>query len=258
MSNRIAFGAGRSAVSLCVTIAMVVFGASSVRAAERVLFPAPLHITREISDSISGKSTRVDEYCHGNRVVAISGRRTAIVDMTKAEVTTIDFDAGTYSIDSFETLAGLNGFQPARRAASWNVERKSAGDVELKSEHQSVRVKADHNVTLSREALEVLIGAGYPNRRNDAADAVLTAARAERSRIAVNAAEEYHLPVEQIMRIELAGEVIETRNVVVRVGNETAPVERIAIPAGAKQVESDAVAARRMLEELDGGAPSSH
>jgi hypothetical protein len=36
--------------------------------AAEMLFPEPLHITREIADPISGSTVTVEEYCHGNRI----------------------------------------------------------------------------------------------------------------------------------------------------------------------------------------------
>ena len=64
-------------------------------------------------------------------------------------------------------------------------------------------------------------------------------------------ADEYHLPLEHVVRFEVGGETIETRNVVVRLGNELPSPDVMTIPPGAKLVESKAVAVQRLLDELD-------
>ena len=60
---------------VCASVAIAV----SVEAAE-VMFPSPLHLTREVSDPITGGSSQIEEYAHGNRIVSITPRRTAIAD----------------------------------------------------------------------------------------------------------------------------------------------------------------------------------
>ncbi len=93
--------------SVAAAVVSVLFVATSAQAAQAVLFPAPLHITREVTDPITGSKAVIDEYCHGNRVVAVSGRRTSIVEYDKGHITVIDFGAGTYSHTKFELVAKL-------------------------------------------------------------------------------------------------------------------------------------------------------
>ncbi|MFL6247289.1 MAG: hypothetical protein ACJ74H_14755 [Thermoanaerobaculia bacterium] len=204
-------------------------------AAKRVLFPTALHITRELSDPVSQKTTVIDEYCHGNRVVSVSGRRTGIADYAKGELTEIDFAAGTYSITKFEQIA---------RAYEKNAPR---------TDHNEWHVQSfDPQQTLSRGAAEALMGLGYPYRADPAADVVLDQLRTHERGISTNSlTEEYRLPLEHVLRVEVDGETIETRNVVKRLGHELPPLNVLTIPPGAKLVESRAVALQRLLEELD-------
>jgi len=192
-----------------------------------VLFPAPLHLTREVTDPIRGTKSVVEEYCHGNRVVSVSGHRTAIAEYDKGTVTTIDFDAGTYSIATFDELA-----------KAWPASKASP----------AMRVTPDARHTLSREAAEVLLGAAYP--LPPVSDKVLGALRGPR--IATNSANapvEYALPAEQIVEL---GEGLELRNSVVRVGNELAPADVMSIPPGARRVEAKELALKKFAAELDG------
>ena len=190
-----------------------------------VLFPAPLHLTREVTDPISGSKTVIEEYCHGNRVVSVAGHRTAIAEYDKGTVTTIDFEAGTYSIATFDELAKAWG--PAKAAPA-------------------MRVKPDARHTVSREAAEVLLGAAYPLPA--VPDKVLGQLRG--ARIATNSAApiEYALPAEQVVEL---GEGLELRNTVVRVGSEIAPADVLAIPPGARRVEAKELALHRFAAELD-------
>ena len=73
------------------------------------LFPTPLHITRQVHDSISGKTAVLDEYAYGNRLISIRGAQTSIADYEKNELTQIDRNAGTYSITRFDALAKATG-----------------------------------------------------------------------------------------------------------------------------------------------------
>jgi hypothetical protein len=264
--------AGRVGMALCL-LPLV----SAAAAEQRVLFPTPLHITRELSNPVSETKTTVDEYAIGNRLVSISGRRTAIADYEKSELTVIDFEQGTYSLTKFEQIAKLNDRTGARRlAATTESERTNAWQVQprggrvvasrpgelIEAERkgddgraQRVRVTADRQLTINRAAAEALLGFGYPNPRNDASDAVLTALRVkqERGAATANAAAdgEYHFPLEYHIAVEFDGQTVETRNVVLRVGAELPPPHLLTIPPGAKLVESEIVATWRLLDELD-------
>lgn len=257
---------------------------SAMAQAQRVLFPTPLHITRELSNPVSETKTTVDEYAVGNRVVSVSGRRTAIADFDRSELTVIDFEQGTYSLTKFEQIAKLNERAGGRRLAAttssvrenpWQIRPRGGRvvasrpgemiEAERKNEDgraERVRVTADHQLKVSRAAAEALLGFGYPNRRSEMNDTVLQAlqAKVQRGAATANAANanavndgegEYHLPLEYSVAIEFDGASVETRNVVLRVGNELPPPDVLTIPPGAKLVESDLVATWRLLDELD-------
>lgn len=201
-----------------------------------VLFPAPLHLTREVTDPVSGHTSVMEEYCHGNRVVSVSGQKTAIAEYDKGTVTVIDFEAGTYSVTKFDDLA-----------KAWTAPTSAVAPM---------KVKGDDRHLLSRDAVEVLLGVAYPARRDVTVDDVVGSLRSnQRHRVSTNSnsvADEYALPLEQIVQL---GDDLEMRNTVVRVGSELAPAEALIVPPGARLVESTAVGARRMLEELDGKRP---
>lgn len=256
--------------------------ANAALAGADVLFPAPLHITRELTNPITGSKVVVDDYCHGNRVVSVNGHQTAIAEYDKNVLTTIDFDRGTYSVTKFDDLAKAWDNAPVQRRAAassdalrdeprWRVEQKGSRVVasrpgesfearlEDPSGTQLVQLTADTQLRLSRAAAEVLLGIAYPNRPDPAAEVLLGALRSRQPRVASNAdiaSADYHVPLEQIVRHEVDGESIEVRNVVLRIGNELPPSDVLTVPIGAKLVESDAVAARRMLDELDGVRPA--
>ncbi|HEX6088023.1 MAG TPA: hypothetical protein VF266_26070 [Thermoanaerobaculia bacterium] len=194
-----------------------------------VLFPAPLHLTREVTDPIGGSKTVIEEYCHGNRVVSVSGSRTAIAEYDKGTVTTIDFAAGTYSIATFDELA-----------KAWRTPRAAAAP--------AMRVTPDRRHTISREAAEVLLGIAYPAA--SAPEQVLSSLKSPRiATHAGGAPTEYALPLEQVIDL---GEGLELRNTVVRVGTELAPAEALAIPPDARRVEASPLALQRIAAELDG------
>lgn len=238
-------------------------------AASKVLFPAPLHITREVVSPVSKTRSVVEEYCSGNRVVSVSGSRTAIVDYDRNEMTAIDFAAGTYSITKFEEIAkanqgiggGMNAVALAGDAREWKIEPRGGSvvasrpgetiEAERKVNHlrQSIRVTADQQLALSRGAVEALLGSSYPNAPDAAARVVLDALRKDA---------DYRLPLEHIVRFDLDGEIVESRSVVLRVGSELAPPDVLAIPPGAKLVETGAVAARKQLDELEHPTSSRH
>ena len=255
--------------------AIVPFNATAVRAAERVLFPKPLHITRELSDPVSQKTTRIDEYCQGNRIVSVTAGRTAIADYGKGELTEIDFAAGTYSVTKFASIARIHekNATAADRSDSWRVESKGgtviasrpAETLEAESgegaPRRVIRISSDRQLKLSRAAVEAVMGIGYPHRRDPSADVVLGALRSRDRRLSNNAAgaeaaDEYHLPLEQIVRFDVGGEMVETRNVVVRLGDEMPSADVLTIPPGATLVESKTEAVQRHLEELD--RPPAH
>jgi len=212
----------------------------------------------------------------------VSGSRTAIVDYDKGEMTAIDFAAGTYSVTKFEEIAkageGMTTAALASEARDWQIEARGGSvvgsrpgetvEAERTNGHlrQNIRITADRQLTLSRGAVEALLGLAYPSAPDATAGVVLDVLRAERPRLAQSSAagssataeSEYRLPLEHIVRFDIDGETIESRSVVLRIGSELAPPEVLAIPPGAKLVDSGIVAARKQLDDLEHPPASSH
>ena len=260
-----------------IRIFCLIFIASAAHAAAP-LFPTPLHLTREIVDPISGVATVVDEYCHGSRIVSVSGPLTSIADYAKGELVRIDREAGTYSVTRFEEIAriwpspaarGLGISGPGGEAMTAPLEFRSLGirgvggrsaeifaiDLPGANGLRRVEVGVDSTITLSRDAVEALVGAAWPHPRHAEHDAILGACRSggslRTSSEDTTSRDRYRLPLEQILVFDAAGETISFTNVVTRVGSELPPADLIAIPPGATLVEDERIAARRLLDELD-------
>jgi hypothetical protein len=257
----------------------------------RALFPNNLHLTRQVQDPLSGTAVTIEEYCSGNRMVAVSGDRTVVVDYDKQEITEIDRRAGTYSVSRFSDIAGLaaesGAASPRRQSAAattngaaprerWKVTPQGVRGAAGRSVEQfefldegeirrKVDVGVDRSVALTREAVEVLIGAAYPNTPRDEHEPVLRAAAARsESRVATTGSgasasaaatiddqPTYGLPVTQAFTFSDSGSELTFRSTITRVGAEAVPAEALLIPPGAKRVESPASAVRRQLRELD-------
>ncbi|MCA1732951.1 MAG: hypothetical protein LC732_05045, partial [Acidobacteria bacterium] len=80
------------------TAAIFVFIFAAAAANGQALFPQPLHLTREIADPVTGRTTLVEEYFSGNRAVSIAGDLTAVVDYAKGESVRIDRSQATFSV----------------------------------------------------------------------------------------------------------------------------------------------------------------
>jgi len=250
-------------VSLLASLALAV-----PAAAADVLFPTPIHLTRQVHDSIGNATTVVDQYCYANRVVAVSGAVTTIADYGKGELTEINREDGTYSVTRFDEVAkALRVNAPAEppSKSEWKVRNTGltqlrtnratdAYEAELEEEHmkRTTRVAVDRSISLSKDALDVLIGAAYPNNRKIEDQVVVEAAKA-RGNVASNsdAKNTYALPVEQHNTFVIDGNRAEQRDVVTRVGEELAPPDIIAIPPGAKLVESRLVQRMHAIEQIE-------
>jgi hypothetical protein len=246
------------------------------------LFPQPLHLTRVVETPL-GDRTTVEEYLSGNRVITVTADRTVILDYDKQTMTEIG--RTTYSITPFDELARAQQAgrrQGAARATAsvdgWDVreasrpEGRDRGDYAIarpasnaNSPIMEVQVGVDPTIRLSREAVEVLLGATYPQQETTASAIALRAiARRGGERrmqpLGANAAAEntLALPIEHSVTYAVdERESVVVRNRVTRIGNEIVPPAAIAIPPGAKLVPSPAVETRRRLEELDRFAPPS-
>lgn len=281
-------------------VALLALGVSAwcVSAAPRVLFPTNLHLTREIADPISGRTTTIEEYCAGNRMVAISGDKTVIVDYEKQEITEIDRRAGTYSVTRFDEMANAVAEAGGGRTAKLSTDAAPAtaaprrewtlsplgarggangrtleqyefvdGGAAKDAMRRKVDVGIDRSVSLSREAVEVLIGAAYPNPVREEHEPVLRAAAGARAAgrgIASNDTssaaadgETYGLPATQSFTYSESGSELTFRTTITRVGTEAVPPDALLIPPAAKRVESKAATMRRQLRELDFPATTS-
>lgn len=259
-----------------ITIAAVVL------LAQAVLFPRPVHLTRQITDPFSPTPIVVEQYCYGNRVVTVRGARTTIADYERNELTEIDRDAGTYSITSFEDVAKATAgpYTAAAKATvkkkAWTVKPKTARasklgrnaevfelSQETTMQSETIEVSIDRSVELSPAAAEVLLGVAYPSHKNASVDAVMNVARARRgldvttnaTNATANANDPIGLPIEQITRIDVEGERLEHRDVVVHVGDELPDPTLLALPPNATRVESQLTLRARVLEELDRPLP---
>ncbi|MEO8033971.1 MAG: hypothetical protein ABI837_06020 [Acidobacteriota bacterium] len=247
--------------------------------AAEVLFPTPLHLTRQVHDPISDSTATLDEYAYGNRLISVRGDRTAIADYEKGELTEIDRTAGTYSVTRFDVVAKAARPSGPTAAASpltsdsqaTKPPLKALGAKATKSGHQGdfysaevgtqnakqrVDVGVDHSIMVSRPALEVLLGAAYPGTRLPEHEVILAAAAPGRALATASTdsstrAASYALPLEQLVTYDFDGKQVEFRSTVVRVGNEPAPMDLIAIPAGARRVESRTVLISREIESIE-------
>jgi hypothetical protein len=255
---------------ICALIAVLGFALPA--AAAGVLFPKPLHIVRRLEDPVAKRITTVDEYCSGNRVVTINGRKVVITDYDKQQITEIDHDRGTYSVTPFaDVAAGVAKIQPqaAAKRSSWKttplgMKTSAAGrsidaftfEANGEREHRRVEVGVDRQVALSREAVEVLVGAAYPSQASEEHEQLLTAAKGRTAgRMTTNgqlaSPAEYGLPSEAVLSYDADGTQFTFRNSVVRIGDEAPPPELLVIAPGSQRVESRLTRAAREMRELD-------
>jgi hypothetical protein len=249
---------------------------TSALSAAEVLFPQPLHLVRRIDDPVSQSSVTLHEYAAGNQLITVNGLRVAIADYDKQQITEIDRAAGTYSITRFDEIAtstanaqpatrrgiSANAVKPPKKWTVTSLGGRSRETFELKADgEKKIEVGIDRNVSLSRAALEVLIGAAFPNPRSEAHDAILDAASGRRRGIQTDAAveERFGLPREQSVTWEAAGEKVTMRSAIVDVTNDLPPADLLTIPPGAQRVDSRTTRLLRELETLDqipgGGKP---
>lgn len=249
-------------------------------AAAQPLFPKPIHLVREIDDSLSGKVSRVDEYYVGDRAITIRGDHTAIADYGTQELTEIDRAKATYSVAPFARIAAArasSGVKGARsgtakqtiartgsdRRAGRNVDLFSADDPQS-SIH--ARMAVDPAVSLSRDAFDVVTGAAFP-KSGGPADELLRGAAAhphvalQGTSSAAGSAQSvqaYGLPLEQQIQWESQGKSIVVTNRVLVVDDRLPPPELTTIPPGASRIESRILEAQRVAADADALVPSRH
>ncbi|HUP60266.1 MAG TPA: hypothetical protein VNA69_07590 [Thermoanaerobaculia bacterium] len=230
-----------------------------------VLFPRPLHIIRRVEDPIANSAATIHEYCAGDQIVTVNGSRIAIADYGRQVLTEIDRSAGTYSVTRFDELANAQASSPRlqMKGIEWKAAAKgvkgarngrSLDTFELTrdgEEKMSIEIGVDRATRLSRNALEVLIGASYPNPRRNEHDAILGISRGGAAKTNAAGGDDYALPYEQSVTVEVEGTRVTMRNSVLEVRNELAPDELRLIPPGARRVESPTTRFARELRELD-------
>src|SRR4051794_32869510 len=101
-------GSGRLIALFAVLVA-------SAAAAAPSLFTKPLHVTRSVDEPLSGKTSVVEEYYFGSRVVTTRGERSVIVDYERREITEIDRANATYSVTRFDDAAAARGSHRAQK-----------------------------------------------------------------------------------------------------------------------------------------------
>jgi hypothetical protein len=269
--------AGILALAVVVTPA---FGATTT-----VLFPRSLHLVRRIDDSLAKAPVTLDEYCAGNRTITIHGSHVTVVDYDQQTVTEIDHAAGTYSITRFDEIAKAQ--QPRLRAKLTTSATGAAGapaphwkqtELGMKSssagrsvdsyelvagserEKKRIEIGVDRQISLTRGAAEVLVGAAYPSIHTEDHDAMLGAMASRKTlRIGANAAagaasaadESYGLPSEQLVTYESEGVKQTMHSSILRVGAEAPPNDALLIDPGATRVESRLTKTAKELDQLD-------
>lgn len=250
--------------------ALIVFGALVCGAgdlcAEPLLFPAPLHLTRQIEDPFASSPVVIDEYCSGNRIVAVRGDRVAITDYAKGEVVEIDRIANTFSRTPFEVIARTRAANAARhpKNGEWvavpapgrTIASTAAEAFTIRAPEGSgvrtIEVAVDPQRRVSREAFDVLTGAAFPNSPRAGHDAIVRVASRNRLQpTTVQSDDTRSLLLEERITFESGGETIVTRNAIVAIDSAVAPEHLLAPLPGAKEVESPIVAREKLLRELD-------
>lgn len=236
-----------------------------------LLFREPLHLTREVFDSITGDTVTIEEYCVGDRVISLRGERSSIADYRAFTLTEINRADGTYSVTPFDAIARANAdASTSRGGEAWKQSeieltetgarrvadrtgRAFAAHANASSVSRSVAVVVDRELLLTRGAVEVLAGVHYPSQPSPEADVILLAAGSGGETPGARSSSEarYALPLEQVVTWERDGEVVRLESRVVRVGRELPPSELVAIPTGARLVESPIILRKRMLDDLD-------
>ena len=258
-------------------LSIVVVSTLVAVSAHAALCPEPIHIVREVTESITPSTATIHEYCSGNRIISAIRGRVVLTDFARQEVTEIDRSANTFSITSFSDIArGSGAFAAAAPQATEGVgEPRATGGKRTadgrtietftfsrttKEESLAVSVGIDRTITMPPNTVEALIGAAYPNRRGLAHEAMLRAAGRDSSRTetaATSGVQQLALPCEYEIRYSLGEETITSRSTLVLIDRAVAPPELLMIPVGAQRVESRSTAAPRILEQIEGRPPSA-
>ena len=251
-----------------ILIAGLIAASSLSAAAQAVLFPNPIHVTREVSDSLSRASATVEEYLVGDRVISIRDERTSIADYSAGTLTEIDRGAGTYSVTPFVDVARARSSRAlgsSRRVRPESIAIQEAGAASLAghaarrfraivpfgADEAIVEVSISDSLRLSKDAIEVVTGTAWPGTADPQSEVAIQAARLVVPDSQARAQLSYGFPLEQVSTVTAMGEEIRSVNRVLRLGSELPPADLVAIPPGAREVPSALVERERLLEELD-------
>jgi hypothetical protein len=234
------------------------------------LFPKPLHLVKRIDDPFARTAKNVEQYCYGNRIVTVAGDRVTILDYDAQTLTEIDHAKGTYSIARFDEIANAQPKGAALKAASApkvtasglksSAGGRSVDSFDVEMPRTKVTVGVDRSVSLSRAAVEALIGSSYPNAHRAEHDAIIgvTAPPAKSRQIVAASTNRstdepggYGLPSEQTITIEAEGGAVTLRTAVLRFDADLPPQSAMLIDPGAKRVESPTVRFAREMKEAD-------
>jgi hypothetical protein len=238
--------------------------------AATALFPKPLHLVERVDDPFAKGSKSVDEYCYGNRIVTVKEQRVTIVDYDAQTITLIDHGQGTYSVTRFDEIANARPKVAAEKSTSLpkvtpdgvKTSRggRSVDTFSIEAPHTKVTVGVDRSVTLSRAAVEALIGSSYPNVHRPEHDAMLGVAApvGHGSRVSATSTSKtdsegdgYALPSERAITLDSEGGPVTLRTSVLRFDAALPPQGVLLIDPGAKRVESPTARFARELKEAD-------
>jgi hypothetical protein len=152
-----------------------------------------------------------------------------------------------------QTPVGMKSSKSGRSVDSFEFTGDSRG------QRTKVEVGVDRQISLSRDAVEALVGASYPNTRTDEHEAILRAAAAPArtgTRVAGNAAgeraaETFGLPTEHTVSFDFDGVTVTTHDSILRVDEALPPADVMNIDPRAKRIESRSVRAARELQEIE-------
>lgn len=248
----------RSIAAACIS-----FVCLRVTAAEPI-FPKPLHLVREITESIGGSTSRIDQYFAGDKAITIRGDSTVIADYARQELTEIDRTSGTYSVASFARVAAARPSVPQARQSVASDSRPSLTERgsdhvagrsarlfagESAAENLHLEIAVDPSATLSRDAFDIVAGMAFPNRAGASGVLMREAARAN------DGQERFALPLQIVSRFTVAGETATVTNRVITVDSQLPPDDLVVIPHGARQVESRAIRARQISDDSESLVP---
>ncbi len=124
--------------------------------------------------------------------------------------------------------------------------------VKAAPEKVAVQARVDRQLAVSRRAFDALMGAAFPNHPTEQQNAVARACA--RSRVVTAEAtgeDSYGIPLEQAITFESGSDKpLTVRTSIVSVTNDLPPPEVLAIPAGAKLIESRVSRMEKSLKEL--------